>query len=255
MLPFQQLQHAFIAHIKNPDKAPMPEGIADERMAVYRELFFNNVQGFVSSAFPVLKSLYKDADWHALVRQFYASYPCSSPYFLHIAEHFLHYLQQDYQQQADDPVFIQELAHYEWAELYLATKQLTQTETAVGADQLADAPLQLSALSMLLAYPYQVHQISVDYQPAQPGEVQCYLLYRNAADEVKFVLINQLTAALLQTLQQAPGSTLQQLVQQLLPLLPQFNASQLQQGAISLLQDFAAKGVLVSFQAGQNSLP
>ncbi|MDP2715276.1 DUF2063 domain-containing protein [Rheinheimera sp.] len=253
-MQFQQLQQAFIAHIKDPQQ-PAPAGIEDRRMAIYRELFFNNVQGFVSTAFPVLRSLYNDADWQQLVRRFFIGYQCSSPYFLHIAEHFLHYLQQDYQMAEQDPVFMLELAHYEWAELYLATKQLPCVETAVSADQVATSALQLSGLSMLLAYPYQVHQISVAYQPAQPGEVQCYLLYRNVADEVKFVLINQLTAALLQTLQQAPGSTQQQLVQQLLPLLPQFNASQLQQGAVSLLQDFAAKGVLVSFQAGQNSLP
>lgn len=253
-MQFQQVQQAFIAHIKDPQQ-PAPAGIEERRMAIYRELFFNNVQGFVSTAFPVLKSLYGDADWLQLVRRFFIGYQCTSPYFLHIAEHFLHYLQQDYQMNEQDPVFMQELAHYEWAELYLATKQLQCSETAISTEQVVKCPLQLSELSMLLAYPYQVHQISADYRPAQPGEVQCYLLYRNAEDEVKFVLINQVTAALLQTLQQAPGSTLQQLVQQLSLLLPQFNASQLQQGAISLLQDFAAKGVLVSFQAGQNSLP
>lgn len=254
-MQFQQLQQAFIAHIKDPENQPAPEGIEQRRMAIYRELFFNNVQGFVSSAFPVLNSLYSDAGWQRLVRQFFINYQCSSPYFLHIAEHFLHYLQQDYQLQPADPPFMLELAHYEWAELYLATKQLAQAETAVRADEVIDAPLQLSELCMLLAYPFQVHQINVDYQPMQPAEVQCYLLYRNSADEVKFVLINQLTAALLHGLQQVPGSTLMQLVQQLQPLLPQFTASQLQQGANSLLQDFAAKGVVVSFQAGRNSLP
>ena len=255
MLPFQQLQHAFIAHIKDPDKAPMPEGIADERMAVYRELFFNNVQGFVASAFPVLKSLYKDADWHALVRQFFASYPCSSPYFLHIAEHFLSFLQQDYQLQPQDPIFMRELAHYEWAELYLATKIVPQAEQVLNADAVATQPLQLSELAMLLAYPYGVHQISTAYQPQHSAELHCYLLYRNQDDEVKFVAINQLTAALLQMLIQQPGATLHHLVDSLLPLLPQYDRAQLLSGANSVLADFATKGVLVSFQAAQNSLP
>ena len=45
------------------------------------------------------------------------------------------------------------------------------------------------------------------------------------------------------------------LAQQLLPLLPQLTEQQLMQGATALLHDFAAKGVLVSFQAEQNSLP
>lgn len=254
-MQFQQVQQAFIAHIKDPQHQPAPQGIETRRLAIYRELFFNNIQGFVSTAFPVLKSLYSDTGWQRLVRQFFINYQCRSPYFLHIAEHFLHYLQQDYRPQEDDPVFLLALAHYEWAELYLATKQLTQTETALSRDQVTQQPLQLSQLCMLLAYPYQVHQISVDYQPATPSDVQCYLLYRNSAEEVKFVLINQLTAALLHSLQQAPGSTLSQLVAHLLPALPQFNATVLEQGAQVILQDFAAKGVLVSFQAVQNSLP
>lgn len=253
-MQFQQLQQAFIAHIKDPQQLA-PAGIEERRMAIYRELFFNNVQGFVSTAFPVLKSLYTDTNWQRLVRRFFIEYQCSSPYFLHIAEHFLHYLQQNYQMREQDPVFLRELAHYEWAELHLATKQPVQVDVPLAAEQISSAALCLSDLSMLLAYPYAVHNISVNYQPAESGEVQFYLLYRNAADEVKFVLINQLTAALLQILQQAPGSTLSQLVQQLRPLLPQLSAAQLQQGAIALLQDFAAKGVLVSFQAAQNSLP
>ena len=254
-MQFQQIQREFIAHIKDPEHHTAPQGLEARRMAIYRELFFNNIQGFVSTAFPVLKSLYSDICWQQLIRQFFIDYQCSSPYFLHIAEHFLHYLQQDYQLNADDPVFLLELAHYEWAELYLASKQLTQAETALSRERVAQQPLQLSQLSMLLAYPYQVHMISTAYQPATPGDVQCYLLYRNSADEVKFVLINQLTAALLHCLQQAPGSTLSQLVAQLLPELPQFNAAVLEQGAHAILQDFAAKGVLVSFQAEQNSLP
>ena len=217
-MQFQQVQQAFIAHIKDPSQNAKPADVPSERMAVYNELFFNNVQGFVSSAFPVLKSLYTEAAWQSVIRQFFIQYQCSSPYFLHIAEHFLHYLQQDYQLQHDDPPFMLELAHYEWAELYLATKPLAHDETPLNAEQLVSSPLQLSELCMLLAYPYQVHQISAEYQPLQSGEVQCYLLYRNAADEVKFVLINQLTAALLQVLQQAPGSTLTQLVQHFLPL-------------------------------------
>lgn len=254
-MQFQQIQQAFIAHIKDPEHQSAPAGIEDRRMAIYRELFFNNVEGFIASAFPVLKSLYKDTDWQALVRQFFIQYQCSSPYFLHIAEHFLHYLQQDYVTTEHDPAFMLELAHYEWAELYLATKQLSQAETPLSTEQIIQAPLYLSSLAMVLAYPYKVHEISAAYQPETPSEVQYYLLYRNAADEVKFVLINQLTAALLQTLQQSAGSTLSALVQQLLPLLPQLSAQQLMQGATALLQDFAAKGVLVSFQAEQNSLP
>jgi len=41
--PFQDKQYAFAAHLRDPDNVPAPEGIEERRMAVYRELFFNNL--------------------------------------------------------------------------------------------------------------------------------------------------------------------------------------------------------------------
>ena len=245
---FQQAQHDFVRHIRDPQHQPAPGDIDDRRMAVYRELLFNNVNGFVSSAFPVLKSLYDDSAWQTVIRQFFKSYHCDSPYFLNIAEHFLQFLQQDYQLSATDPVFMLELAHYEWAELYLATKQQQQLSESLAPDQVISARLMLSDLALLVAYQYPVHQISTAFQPTQPDTSQFYLLYRNEQDEVKFIYINQITAALLQCLLQAAGSTLVQLIEALAPSLPQFSKQQLTEGALIIMQDFAAKGIVQAFQ-------
>ncbi|MGJ8680851.1 HvfC/BufC family peptide modification chaperone, partial [Paraglaciecola sp.] len=51
MKTFQQTQSEFIAHIKDPDANPYIGQIDDARLNVYRELFFNNVLGFLSSGF------------------------------------------------------------------------------------------------------------------------------------------------------------------------------------------------------------
>ena len=40
---FQQKQYAFAAHIRDPENNPAPSGVEDRRMAIYRELFFNNL--------------------------------------------------------------------------------------------------------------------------------------------------------------------------------------------------------------------
>ena len=88
---FQQIQKKFMQHIRDPKHHDFPE-IEDRRLAIYRDLFFNNIEGFVSSAFPVLKSLYCEQSWLALVRQFFIQHDCKSPYFLQISEEFLNYL-------------------------------------------------------------------------------------------------------------------------------------------------------------------
>lgn len=249
-MKFQQIQQQFMAHIQDPKQNSAPVDIEDRRLAVYRELFFNNVVGFVSSAFPVLRTFYTEQSWHSLVRQFYANYVCHSPYFIQISEHFLQYLQQQYQPTATDPIFMLELAHYEWSELYLATKQQPTAVKTLAAGAVLTTPLQFSALALLLAYPYPVHQISQSFVSTAPAENQYYLLYRDPEDQVKFVLINQLTALLLQLIVQAPGLTAPALLLQLQQQLPQINQQQLQQGASTILQQFAELGVIQAFQMG-----
>ncbi len=67
-LPFQQLQHAFAAHIRDPDSQPAPEGIEDRRMTIYRDLFFNNLVKLLAGTFPVLSKIMGDERWRVLIR-------------------------------------------------------------------------------------------------------------------------------------------------------------------------------------------
>ena len=56
-MSFQATQNAFMQHIRDPEKHPKVYGIEDRRMKIYRELFFNNISGFLDSGFPVLASM------------------------------------------------------------------------------------------------------------------------------------------------------------------------------------------------------
>ena len=89
---FQRLQRSFAAHLRNPQRHPAPSGIEERRLAVYRQLFFNNLNGFLEKGFPVLRSLYDDAGWRRLVRGFFDQHACTSPYFLEIPEEFVTFL-------------------------------------------------------------------------------------------------------------------------------------------------------------------
>ena len=54
---FQDKQYAFAAHIRDPEHRPAPEGIEDRRMAIYRELFFNNIRSLLARNYPVLRKV------------------------------------------------------------------------------------------------------------------------------------------------------------------------------------------------------
>ena len=55
MADFRQRQAAFAAHLRDPEANPAPPGIEARRMAVYRDLFFNNIAGLLAGNFPVIR--------------------------------------------------------------------------------------------------------------------------------------------------------------------------------------------------------
>ncbi len=92
-MTFKNHQTTFAAYIRNPEKNPIPKGVKPERMAMYRELFFNNIEGFLTSNFPVLHSLFNEKAWGNLVQDFFENHICHTPHFSEIPEEFLAYLQ------------------------------------------------------------------------------------------------------------------------------------------------------------------
>lgn len=170
-----QAQAAFAARIRQPAAQALLPGISGERMAVYEALFFNNIESFLGSGFPVLRRLFEDARWQRLVRSFIAGYRCRTPYFLQIGEEFIAWLQQGFVAEAGDPPFLLELAHYERVELALD----------VASEELPTHGW--SPLAWPLAYVWPVQRLSAEYRPAQPpAEPTCLLAWRDRADKVRF---------------------------------------------------------------------
>ena len=64
---FQPKQYAFAAHIRDPDNNPPPDGVEDRRMAIYRELFFNNLHNLIGNTFPVIKKLHSRDHFRSMI--------------------------------------------------------------------------------------------------------------------------------------------------------------------------------------------
>lgn len=215
---FQRTQYQFAAHLRHPELNPAPEGIEDRRMAIYRDLFYNNIEGFIASGFPILRSLIDDEPWQQLVRDFIHRHHSHTPYFLKISEEFLHYLQEEFPSASlslPELPFLLELAHYEWVELALDTADTQPaqsqdndvTAALANGNSLLDVPLTVSPLAWRLSYQYPVHLIGPEFQPQQPPEQPTFLVvYRNDDDVVNFLAVNAMTVNLLQLLEQQSGT-------------------------------------------------
>ncbi len=247
-LPFQQLQHAFAAHIRDPDSQPAPDGIEDRRMTIYRDLFFNNLVKLLAGTFPVLSKIMGDERWRVLIRKYFSTHRSQTPYFLEIPKDFLNYLQDEHAASNDDPPFMNELAHYEWVELALQidTKEFDLSGVDPGGDLMAGRPV-LSPLAWVLAYDYQVHQISPANQPQRPAEQSTFLVvYRNRDDRVSFMEINAITARLLELLQDdTSNATGSELLVQIASAINHPDAQVVSDGGKDILADLRGKDIIL----------
>ena len=196
---FQLKQYEFAAHIRDPERNPAPEGIEDRRMAIYRDLFFNNLLKLIGNTFPVLRKLHTPERWRALIREFMAKHRSTTPYFLEIPKEFLEFLNEEHESDDEDFPFLNELAHYEWVELALSVSSEENDLAGIdaGGDLLEGVPVK-SVLAWAVAYTFPVHRINETYQPQEPGEEATFLaVYRAPDDQVGFAELNAVTAALL----------------------------------------------------------
>lgn len=244
---FQQVQRQFAGHIRDPQGQAAPAGIEDRRMAIYRDLFYRNIEGFISGAFPVLHAILPEAQWHGLVRDFMRHHHCQSPYFLEISQEFIGYLQQR-EAQPDDPVFMLELAHYEWVELALDVADVEPDWAAIDANGylLAGQPV-VSPTAWSLAYRYPVHHIGSGWQAeAAAQQPASYLIvYRNREDVVKFMEINAVTARLLELIGADASLSGRQLLEQLAREIAHDDVSQFIQLGLEILRKLQASGIVL----------
>lgn len=245
---FKQTQYQFAAHIRDPEHQPVPSDIENRRMAIYRDLFFNNINGTLKNAFPVIRSLMTDTEWEAMVRDFMIRHRCKTPLFVEIAREFIAYLETERQTESD-PLFLQELAHYEWVELALSIAEPEYTSTPVTENEDVLALLfDQSPLAWLLVYQYPVHQISAENQPETSSATPvCLLVYRNDKDKIKFIELNPVSARLLELL--AHGQTGHQAVDELATAMQHPDPQVVANGAISLILDWTERGILLKQQA------
>ena len=240
-------QFALTRHLRDPQGQPAPAGIEERRLAIYRDLLFNNVESLLAGNFPVIHRLLGESAWKSLVREFFRDHRCQTPLFPELPREFLRFLEARASNEPPLPEnpFLLELAHYEWVELALQIAQ-AQTPPHDAQGSLLDGAPVLSALAWPLAYRWPVHRIGPEYQPtAVPAEPTLLLLRREDDGSVRFSLLSPLAFRLLQRLGESPGLSGQD---QLLALAREAGSddasSFLEQGR-QLLEQMRAAGVIL----------
>ncbi len=241
---FKTKQLEFTRYVRDPANNPAPADVKPERMAMYRELVFNNIENFLSANFPVIRKILDDQQWFELAQDFFSKHQCKTPYFSEIAEEFLDYLENERNNPADFP-FLLELAHYEWVEMALSIAKEDVTVNQHLPDDLLHQTIKLSSLAWPLLYQFPVQLISPEHLPLEPPtQPSCLLAYRSQDDEVKFSEINSMTYRLLEIVQEQGEVVAQDCLKQLAQESNHPNPEVIINGGLQILKDFAIKAVI-----------
>jgi hypothetical protein len=232
-LLFQSFQQDMARHLRDPHHTMRPAGVPARCMAVYNEMLFNNVCGFIDTCLPLSRKLLGDTAWQRLCRTFYRDWPLRTPWFRDIPREFVRYLQEG-QPKQPLPRWLPDLAHYEWAELAVDVMDVTRPPANPQGDLMANMVV-LNPARMNLHYDWAVHRIGEQHKPRKPMDTHL-VVYRDAHDAVQFTEVNAATAhvlALLDTQSMTGTQAMQHIAQQMQHPQPEqliaFGASLLKQ--------------------------
>lgn len=245
-LSFTDWQAAFADRIRNPRAAPRPPGTPARRMRVYEELLFNNLEGFLLACYPVTRQLLGARAWRRTLRRFFSEQRSRSPLFRDIPKAFLDWLAPHAADLFPALPFLAEFMHYEWLELAVSITAEEPDPNAVDpdGDLLAGRPA-LNPTARLACYRWPVHRIGPRCRPAGSATAEHgYLLFRDDADRVRFILLNPLAVRLLAMIRDHRPSGREALAHLAGQTAPERYDAYLAYGA-QLLADLRAQGALL----------
>lgn len=213
---FQALQRQFSAYLRDPENQPKPVGLDESRLAVYRNAVFSNIEQFLTDNFPRVKEFFSETDWQTLVRDYIVNHRSDTNCFVELPREFLTYL-EDVREVETDPLFLYELAHFEWLEtLISADERLLPSVATAGAKEFLDTIPILNPLTQLLRYSFPVHQLSpTNWPQTTPDEPTFIAAYRRRDNKFGFLEINPATARLIELLVERENATCREILIQL----------------------------------------
>lgn len=243
---FERTQRQFTQHLRAPGQVAAPPDVATERMAVYRELVYGNIERMIANLFPVLRKITQDEAWFALVQDFFQHHQCRAGLFTKVPQEFLQFMEST-RELSRDPPFIVELVHYEWID-YAVTidpREIDWSGADPQGDLLEGVPV-LNPIARMLAYRYPVQKISPTFIPESPPAVPTYLVVcRDREDKVGFIDLNPVSARLLELLQQAHGITGRGLLERIALELAHPDPDAVIEGGREILERLKARDVLL----------
>lgn len=192
---FFSVQRAFTQYLRDPDHIAPPADLAGERLAVYSHAVIKNAETFIGENFPRVKSLFSEAAWASLVRDYFRRHASTTPLFVELPGEFLRYL-DELRDDSDDPPFLYELAHFEFLETEVSADEQRIDELGLdpAGDVIAGVPVVNPTLR-LVRYTFPVHRIDASNRPGTASDAPTFIAaFRDRAHRFGFIDLNSASA-------------------------------------------------------------
>jgi len=156
-------------------------------------------------------------------------------------------LQNEYKFQENDPVFLLELAHYEYIELELliSNEQVDMSKIDPVGDLYNGIPV-ISPLAKLLRYNYAVHKISKDFDLKEIQKEPTNLIVNRRSDgKVHFVEINLYSALLLEKIREEKKKTGEEILKEMAIILKKTNDQSIVEGGQTIFKKLLDAEVII----------
>jgi hypothetical protein len=254
MLPdkdFIEAQYQFAQYIRDPDNTDCPDGIEKRRMSIYSDLFFNNINSFVSNNFPVFRALVNDKVWEKIIRLFMTQHRCQTPIFAEIGKEFIQFIESDaFQEHAlagELYPFTVELLWYEYLELMLSIDKavIHWPKLYEQKDTLLNQTIHLSELTQLGQFSWPVHQICEDYIPADDEKKETFILIHRDRDHgIHFLELSPVANLLFQKISVSEAMSGREILQQLAEEINFPSTEEFINAGLTILQSWYLKDII-----------
>lgn len=244
---FQAVQRQFTGNMRDPAGSSAPADIEERRLQIYRDLIYNNIQGFLANSFPVIRKIMTDDEWHDCMKQYVARHEAQTPLFPKMPQEFLKYIETNPDAIPDQYPFIAELAHYEWLEtsVSLDTREIDSTSVDAEGDLLDGIPV-INPVAVPWAYRWPVHKISPDFLPDDIPDNPTYLIvFRKPGYEIGFMELNPLSARLVEIVIDNRSLTGRAMLQQIATEIQHPDVSVIIDGGAEILNSMREKSVIL----------
>jgi len=205
---YRRVQRQLTEHLRDPEGRPPPPGLDPERLRIYTEGVYRNIERLLRDNFPVLRRYLDEPRWEALVRDFLRRHRSEERRFARYPLQFLEFLESR-QSLLDELPFMLELAHFEWLETDVGADPTEVRLEGVDAqgDLLAAAPV-VNPVHRRVRYGHAVHLLAAADEPQWPEARECELIcFRNLRLRFDCVELNAVTARLFALIAEDPAAT------------------------------------------------